>query len=1000
MFRLLLWTALFSLLACGQTESTHPSHDRGGEGLDVQADGGEGEESNTSNHNSSDDTDDGSGNGDDDDDGGGDDNDNGGNGDDDDDNDDDDNDDDDNDDDDDDDGGGDDNDDDGDDSCTLPEHCAVWPNSPDCFCADDSDLKTIFSGTPDEETSSAQATFSFYAFRYGAQFECSLDGEPWQPCSSPHTLTLSSFGQHSFSVRAIDGVEVESDPPVFTWNLQVRSYQSLSMDDFHACAVGQGGEVYCWGRNSYGELGEDPDESDFGDHAYEPQRIRYSASIPIEGQMVSAGDRKSCVITPSGSAMCWGRGRKGQLGYGGMTYGLHQPTLVAGDHTWAKIDAGRDAVCGITVEGDLYCWGDAEYGATGGEGDDECGDGDSIFTSDPCSKTPKYVSSGWVDLAVGEFYGCGIKEDAGLYCWGDLETGNLGMGEYTFEQCGLLPSGGPFCNKVPRYVAGGFAQVAVYRGHTCGVKLDGTLWCWGSNSYGQLGVEVAPDNCGNEENACAKAPIQIGTETNWHQVAVSNQNSCAVKTDGTLWCWGRNSVWQLPDPSATEYRTPKQIGSETDWSYVQTGHLGSCAMKTNGQILCFGARQDGILGSGPGADLCGGSRKLCSKSLTMLTPEKDWQSFSGGRYMRCAIDDDQSLWCWGWNEAGQLGLGDLAYRDSPTEVALGSQWQMVSAGMKQACGIQSDGTLWCWGALHEYSYGLGNGYTEGSTLPVQIGTDTNWLQVGAADNHKCGLKLDGTLWCWGNGWQPWTLGQGETALQNCSEPGPSDCGNMPQQVGTDTDWLLLDVARGIACAIKDDSSLWCWGRNDSGQIGLGYEGAQDADSEEFGGMTVALPTEVVSDIGWQSVVVTENVVCAVALDGSLWCWGGDDTLTDNGNNDYVWGPEPAPLYEEHNDYVELVESSSFSARKSFCARRQGGERVCFGYMAHSLSAAVDVMGGAQWMSFVSHRVSFGHNNYLCGLASNQKLYCQGYSSGGFLGTGWDYAEEPTLISQW
>ena len=173
-----------------------------------------------------------------------------------------------------------------------------------------------------------------------------------------------------------------------------------------------------------------------------------------------------------------------------------------------------------------------------------------------------------------------------------------------------------------------------------------------------------------------------------------------------------------------------------------------------------------------------------------------------------AIKSDGTLWAWGGNALGRLGLGDVVLRSSPVQVGALTTWTSVAAGGGHTHALKSDGTLWAWGAGGYGQLGLGN--TEHYSSPVQVGSLTTWVLVIEGDYHSHALKSDGTLWGQGfNG--PGVLGVGDTVHRS-----------SPVQVGALTTWVSLSKARGRhMVAIKSDGTLWAWGTNTSGQLGIG-----------------------------------------------------------------------------------------------------------------------------------------------------------------------------------
>jgi alpha-tubulin suppressor-like RCC1 family protein len=172
-------------------------------------------------------------------------------------------------------------------------------------------------------------------------------------------------------------------------------------------------------------------------------------------------------------------------------------------------------------------------------------------------------------------------------------------------------------------------------------------------------------------------------------------------------------------------------------------------------------------------------------------------------------------------------------------------------GYYHTCAIQPPGTLWCWGRNNDGQLGLGVADIDAHPTPIQVGTDTDWAAVTGGENITCALKTDGSLWCWG-GNDDGQLGLG--TIDMVQHPNPS-------RVGTAT-WAAIAVGEDHVCGIRPDSSLWCWGENTWGQVGDGTSGGN-----------VLTPTRVGSSSDWTEIDLGEDHTCGVRTGGSTWCWG-------------------------------------------------------------------------------------------------------------------------------
>ena len=331
----------------------------------------------------------------------------------------------------------------------------------------------------------------------------------------------------------------------------------------------------------------------------------------------------------------------------------------------------------------------------------------------------------------------------------------------------------------------------------------GELWMVGNNQYGLLGQN-------QPEASDRSSPVQI-PGTNWKTLPVGGGDNAyraaAIKVDGTLWMWGYNGDGELGQnsPTNTHLSSPTQIPGTT-WKYV--ANRGAVhAIKTDGTMWAWGDNSRGQLGQNSEVRY---SSPVQIPGTTWSTANK--HNITAGSGLVGAVKTDGTLWMWGYNNAGALGLNapSNANRSSPTQVGSDTTWAAISGYTYGNIATKTDGTLWSWGKNDYGQMGV-NDRTQYSS-PVQVGSDTTWGNLNAAVSRfgVAAIKTDGTLWQWGRNINGGMGGTGDRS--------------SPTQI-PGTTWKEIAIGDdGTRIAVKTDGTMWGWGDNAQGQLGQNEEG--------------------------------------------------------------------------------------------------------------------------------------------------------------------------------
>ena len=404
------------------------------------------------------------------------------------------------------------------------------------------------------------------------------------------------------------------------------------------------------------------------------------------------------------------------------------------------------------------------------------------------------IRTGGYDGTVVENFGIGSSVTITANSLSLTPTSSLANNAYYYV---TLPSGVITNMAGESYVGTAYSFRVPYAGHE--------LWMWGYNVDGALA---------QNDVVARSSPVQVGSDTTWSKnISINLPNSAlATKNDGTLWGWGENAEGRLGLNNEVKYSSPVQVPGTT-WDKVEVGHSSGWATKSDGTLWGWGRNENGQLGQNQG-----GSPAHYS-SPVQVGSDTTWDGLFAGRDTFYSVKTDNTLWTMGYNNYGQVGLNNLTEYSSPVQVP-GTTW---SGGDNKWGGtaysivtVKTDGTLWSWGYNSNGSLGQNNRTHYSS--PVQIpGTTWKYAAGGQASYSMAATKTDGTLWTWGgNGYG--TLGVNDKTSRS-----------SPVQV-PGTTWDKIRGGAQTFIATKTDGTLWSWGYANQGNLGNNVEGASGSRS--------------------------------------------------------------------------------------------------------------------------------------------------------------------------
>ncbi len=673
---------------------------------------------------------------------------------------------------------------------------------------------------------------------------------------SPTQIGTSSWSVVSSSITGNFAGGITSDNRLFMWgagpvqnaiyyNTSDYSWLQISNGTTHVVGIKSDGSLWTWGGNTFGELGQ-------GDAVTRsvPTQVGTSSWLAV-----SAGNNSSFAIKLDGTLWVWGRGFSGQLG-DNTTINKSSPVQI-GTSSWAQVTAGGGFnTYGILSNGQLYSWGTNAQG--------QLGLNDTINRSSPTIITSV---SPWLSVASGGRIFGAIRSDYTLWMAGENSLGALGNNSGALVNRSIPTQVGTLSWKQVTVIGGATGNNA-----TIAIRIDNTLWGWGSNSLNGQGLNIQHSS-----------PVQIGT-SEWTQVVSGGYGALAFDANKRLFVWGqafnnslglndggisRSSPTLLPAPSGLSWNLISSASNNSTQEDVLNGwyFVVNKAVASDGNLYMWGSNRSFQIDSNtaPPNDISSpvvltGSwaPSQILYSNTFLLPalpqytsspvqigNSSWTQLSVGASHSLAVRADGTLWVWGFNASSQLGFNDTVIRSSPTQLGT-SSWTNVSAGADHSIAIRSDGTLWGWGNNQFGQVGLAQ-------------TAESWSQVITRGEMSIGLRPDGTLYTWGRN-DFGQLGDGTTINKS-----------SPVQIGTSS-WSFITCNIYHAAAIRIDGALFVWGRNDFGQLGDSTVASKSS------------PVQVSGAGSWTQIACGNFYSVGIRVGGSAFAWGNNSNGALGTNN--------------------------------------------------------------------------------------------------------------------
>lgn len=320
--------------------------------------------------------------------------------------------------------------------------------------------------------------------------------------------------------------------------------------------------------------------------------------------------------------------------------------------------------------------------------------------------------------------------------------------------------------------------------HTCGLRLNGRAYCWGSHWFGEGGRGKAKGTVASN----SASPVAVESDLRFTDIDAGMQHTCGIAGPGIAYCWGNNFVGALGDGSKTDRDVPRRVATEVRFSSISAGANGTCAVGQDRHVYCWGRLVEGF----PVAPM-------------RVSAGLFFREVATGSQHVCSVSVDDLLFCWGNNDWGQLGGREISSSATPRRIA--ERIVSVAAGAYHTCAVGRSGEQRCWGMNIAGQLG---GQSSPVVLDAQKDGRKDFTHLYAGTEHTCGATDEGTLYCWGSNWRG-QLGTGH------------GFGRVSSPAVVSGNYRFARVSGGgeHSCGITTERLALCWGSNRAGQLGMG-----------------------------------------------------------------------------------------------------------------------------------------------------------------------------------
>ena len=584
-----------------------------------------------------------------------------------------------------------------------------------------------------------------------------------------HTVTIDKTGQVwswglNSSGQLGDNSLTSRRTPVSVLGA-TKTFCKIAAGFVHTIAIDKNGRAWGWGLNNNGQLGDNSVTS-----RLTPVSVLGATKTFCQ---IAGGFCYTVAIDKNGRAWAWGFNSNGQLGDNSTTSRRTPVSILGATKTFCQIAAGGSHTVAIDKNGRAWGWGLNSSG--------QLGNNSTLFRITPVSVLG--ATKTFCQIAAGSSHTVAIDKNGKVWAWGLFSSGQLGD---TSDISRLTPVSVLGATKTFCQIAGGFC-------YTVAIDKNGRAWGWGLNNNGQLGDNSVTSRL---------TPVSVlGAVKTFCQIAAGSSHTIAIDKNGQAWAWGLNGNGRLGDNSTTSRRTPVSVlGAVKTFCQIAAAAAHTVAIDKNGRAWAWGFNSNGQLGD--------------NSTLSRITPvsvlgtTKTFCQITGGNAHTVAIDKNGQVWSWGLNGFGQLGDNSVTSRITPVSVLGATKtFCQILTGDFHIVAIDKNGRAWGWGL--NSSGQLGNNSTLSRRTPVSVlGATKTFCKISDGLCHTVAIDKNGKVWAWGAN----SSGQlGDNTITRRLTP--------VSVLGATKTFCQIAAGFGHTIAIDKNGQAWGWGLNNNGQLG-------------------------------------------------------------------------------------------------------------------------------------------------------------------------------------